>query len=229
MAQLQLQSVGTRRRPRRSTKPRRGTDRKRNGRAEVWLSPEDNGRRMSLAKFDRAQGVPGYLYELNRGVIEVMDVPRISHGLTVQAVRNQFTHFQLEKATISYIAGGSDCKLLLPGIQSERHPDLAIYIHDPPEGIDQPWDTWIPAVVIEVVSPRQETRDYDDKRADYLAAGVLEYWIIDPQAQAMLVLQRRGDVWVENRVKRTGKYRTYLLPGFEFVLKTVLAAGKQSK
>jgi Uma2 family endonuclease len=184
---------------------------------------------MSLAKFDRAQGVPGYLYELNRGVIEVMDVPRISHGLTVQAVRNQFTRFQLEKATISYIAGGSDCKLLLPGIQSERHPDLAIYIHDPPEGIDQPWDTWIPAVVIEVVSPRQETRDYDDKRADYLAAGVLEYWIIDPQAQAMLVLQRRGDVWVEHRVKRTGKYRTYLLPGFEFVLKTVLAAGKQSK
>jgi Uma2 family endonuclease len=181
---------------------------------------------MSLRKFDRAQGMPGYLYELNRGVIEVMDVPHISHGLTIQAARNQFVRFQLEQGTVRYIAGGSDCKLLLPGIQSERHPDLAIYLQDPPPGVDQPWDTWIPALVIEVVSPHQESRDYADKRADYLAAGVLEYWIIDPAAQSMLVLQRRGDVWVEHRVKRTGKYRTYRLPGFEFDLRPVLAAGR---
>jgi Uma2 family endonuclease len=184
---------------------------------------------MSLAKFDRAQGAPGFLYELNRGVIEVMDVPGISHGLTVQEVRDQFTRYRLERAIIRYIAGGSDCKLLLPGIQSERHPDVAIYLHDPPEGIDQPWGTWIPAVVVEVVSLGQQARDYEDKRADYLAAGVLEYWIIDPQAQSMLVLQRRGDVWVEHRVRRTGKYRTYLLPGFEFDLKSVLAARRQRK
>ena len=182
---------------------------------------------MTLAKFDHAQGQPGYSYELNRGVIEVMNVPGISHGLTIQEARNQFVRFQLEKETIRYIAAGSDCKLLLPGVQSERHPDLAIYLFEPPAGVEQPWDTWVPAIVIEVVSAGQEARDYQDKRADYLVAGVLEYWIIDPQAQSMLVLQRRGDVWVEHRVKRSGTYSTYLLPGFEFNLKAVLAAARR--
>jgi Uma2 family endonuclease len=184
---------------------------------------------MTLAEFDRAEGEPGHLYELNRGVIEVMDVPGISHGFTVQAARNQFTRHQLRKGHITYISAGSDCKLLLPGIQSERHPDVAIYLHDPPNGIDQPWDAWVPAIVIEIVSRGQEARDYEQKRADYLAAGVMEYWIIDPQAQSMLVLKRRGDVWVEERIKRTGKYSTYLIPGFEFDLKPVLAAGKHSR
>lgn len=184
---------------------------------------------MSLADFDRVEGEPGHLYELNRGVIEVMDVPGIPHGLMVQASRNQFTRHQLRKSHIIYIAGGSDCKLLLPGLQSERHPDLAIYLHEPPEGIDQPWETWVPAIVIEIVSAGQEARDYEEKRADYLAAGVMEYWIIDPQAQSMLVLKRRGDVWLEQPVKRTGRYSTSLIPGFEFDLKSVLAAAKRSK
>ena len=184
---------------------------------------------MSLAKFDRAEGEPGYLYELNRGVIEVMNVPGHSHGLMIQAARNQFTRYQLDEGVIRYISGGSDCKLLLPGVQSERHPDISVYIHDPPDGDEQLWAAWTPAIVVEIVSRGQESRDYEDKRADYLVAGVTEYWIIDPQAQSMLVLKRHGDTWEEQRLKRTAKYTPYLLPGLEFNLKAVLDAGKRSK
>jgi hypothetical protein len=43
---------------------------------------------MSLDHFDRATGQEGHLYELNKGVIEVVDVPQPSHGRQVHALRS---------------------------------------------------------------------------------------------------------------------------------------------
>lgn len=49
-----------------------------------------------------------------------------------------------------------------------------------------------PLLVVEVVSPRQENRDYRYKRSEYGARGILEYWIVDPMQQRVTVLE-----WVE--------------------------------
>jgi Uma2 family endonuclease len=49
-----------------------------------------------------------------------------------------------------------------------------------------------PLLVIEVVSPNQESRDYRYKRSEYAARGIAEYWIVDPIAQKVTVLE-----WVE--------------------------------
>ncbi|OCQ99301.1 hypothetical protein BCD67_08855 [Oscillatoriales cyanobacterium USR001] len=49
-----------------------------------------------------------------------------------------------------------------------------------------------PLLVVEVVSPRQENRDYRYKRSEYAARGILEYWIVDPIQQQVTVLQ-----WIE--------------------------------
>ncbi|MGV0107976.1 putative restriction endonuclease domain-containing protein [Nostoc sp. DSM 114160] len=40
-----------------------------------------------------------------------------------------------------------------------------------------------PLLVVEVVSPNQENRDYRYKRSEYAARGIVEYWIVDPIAQ----------------------------------------------
>jgi Uma2 family endonuclease len=42
------------------------------------------------------------------------------------------------------------------------------------------------------VSPNQASRDYRYKRSEYAARGVAEYWIVDPIAQKVTVLE-----WVE--------------------------------
>ncbi|QLE54701.1 Uma2 family endonuclease [Nostoc sp. TCL26-01] len=42
------------------------------------------------------------------------------------------------------------------------------------------------------VSPNQENRDYRYKRSEYAARGIVEYWIVDPIAQKVTVLE-----WVE--------------------------------
>jgi Uma2 family endonuclease len=49
-----------------------------------------------------------------------------------------------------------------------------------------------PLLVVEVVSPNQEKRDYRYKRSEYAARGIAEYWIVDPIAQKVTVLE-----WVE--------------------------------
>jgi Uma2 family endonuclease len=49
-----------------------------------------------------------------------------------------------------------------------------------------------PLLVIEVVSPNQEKRDYRYKRSEYAARGIAEYWIVDPIQQQVMILE-----WVE--------------------------------
>lgn len=49
-----------------------------------------------------------------------------------------------------------------------------------------------PLLVVEIVSPKQESRDYRYKRSEYGARGIAEYWIVDPMQQKVTVLE-----WVE--------------------------------
>jgi len=49
-----------------------------------------------------------------------------------------------------------------------------------------------PLLVVEIVSPSQENRDYRYKRSEYAARGIAEYWIVDPIAQKVTILE-----WVE--------------------------------
>jgi Uma2 family endonuclease len=56
-----------------------------------------------------------------------------------------------------------------------------------------------PRLVVEVVSPgtTNRDRDYINKRAQYGAIGVDEYWIVDPNAQKVLVLELAGEEYRE--------------------------------
>jgi Uma2 family endonuclease len=42
---------------------------------------------------------------------------------------------------------------------------------------------WAPDLCIEIVSPDSEARDWREKYLEYEAAGVKEYWVIDPASE----------------------------------------------
>ncbi len=70
-------------------------------------------------------------------------------------------------------------------------------------------------------SKRDWLRDYEEKRAEYLALGILEYWIIDRFARTMTVF--RPDL-AGLVIPADGVYRTPLLPGFELPMALLFGA-----
>jgi Uma2 family endonuclease len=98
---------------------------------------------------------------------------------------------------------------------SGREPDLlfvsAAHAHRiSPTYLDGPAD-----LVIEIVSPESVERDYQEKLAEYEAAGIPEYWIVDPQEEAALFYQ----LGVDGRyqlvtVPEDGIYTSRIVPGF---------------
>lgn len=189
--------------------------------ASIIIGPQDHGRRMSLDDFDTAEAREGRLYELSRGVINVTDVPNEPHGAIVDDVNRQLNIYRhTHPGVIHRIAAGSDCKLLIEGFESERHPDLAVYKTAPPE--TDVWSTWIPELVIEVVSADSGKRDYEEKPPEYLAFGVQEYWILDRVKGQFTSLVRTRGRWAEQVIRPPQSYRSRLLPGLELELTTSL-------
>ena len=193
--------------------------------AQLTIGPRDRGRRLTLDEFIAADDVAGYQYELARGVLVVTQVPRPSHGQIVRRVARTFDRYdQAHPGIISYQAGGGECRIRLPGMESDRHPDQALYLTPEPRGGD-PWRRWVPAIVVEVVSRRGEHRDYVEKREEFLRFGVLEYWIFDPIRRKVVVLLRAGDTWLEHELGEEATHRTELLPGLDVFVGEILGPG----
>jgi len=70
-----------------------------------------------------------------------------------------------------------------------------------------------PELVVELVSPSQENRDYRYKRSEYAARGILEYWVVDAIAQKVTLFQ-----WVE------GFYDEFVFTG-DMVIHSPLLGG----
>ena len=66
-------------------------------------------------------------------------------------------------------------------------------------------------------------RDYVDKRDEYLAIGVAEYWVINRFRDTMTVFRRGADGFEEQTISDRDVYITALLPGFELPLGKLLA------
>lgn len=177
------------------------------------IGPSDHGKRMSFARFVTCSFEDGWLYELARGVIVVTEVPGPSHGRIVYRLARLFILYnETHPGVINYQAGGMECRLRLPGMRSDRHPDQAVYLDPEPEG-PEPWTRWSPHLVVEVVSKGGKRRDYVEKREEYLRLGAREYWIVDPIARRLVVLTRAGDTWDEAVFAPGATYHCPTLPG----------------
>lgn len=86
--------------------------------------------------------------------------------------------------------------------------------------------TDIPSIAVEFVSAgrRNLIRDYEIKRDEYLALGILEYWVFDRFRRMLTVFQKDGDAYSETMIAEPETYRPALLPGFELPVARILAA-----
>jgi Uma2 family endonuclease len=191
--------------------------------SKIIVGPADHGRRMTLDEFDTAEGVEGRLYELSRGEVVVTDVPNPRHLRVVRTLRRQLEAYRVGRPDVIYeVLAGSECKLLIEPTQSERHPDLSIYKTSPPAEDSSVWSVWVPEIVVEVVSPGADQRDYVEKAEDYLHFGVKEYWIVDADRGTITIHRRSRGRWQKRELRGADRHTTHLLPGFELVAATLL-------
>ena len=102
---------------------------------------------------------------------------------------------------------------------SAREPDLMVVLN---EHLDRATDRRMLGaadLVVEIVSPDSVTRDRRDKLAEYAAAGVPEYWVIDPrEGREAFELFALGDdgYYVTARPDEHGRAHSAVLPGVWF-------------
>lgn len=73
-----------------------------------------------------------------------------------------------------------------------RIPDLVAVVR-PPE--DPNWVEEPPVLVVEVLSPSTRREDQLRKSGEYLAAGIGQYWVVDPELRELVVLAAADDGW----------------------------------
>jgi len=197
--------------------------------AKPILGPRQHGRKMSLRAFEFATVEEGYQYELARGYVVVSEVPNYLPAAMEGLIRDYLGRYRLDNPGVIHLnLGDSSNKLVVPDWESERHPDIAVYLSKPKGKKDRTmWRTWVPELVIEVVSESSRDRDYTEKRDEYWTLGVKEYWIVDAKLKQVLVLRRGRSQWTEKTLGPADPCETKLLPGFKLPCKAVFDAAGQ--
>ena len=103
----------------------------------------------------------------------------------------------------------------LPSRPSGREPDL-VFVSN--EHADRLRETYIdgPAdLAVEILSPESDARDRGEKFVEYEAAGIPEYWLIDPPRQRAWFYQLgQDDSYLAGPIDPDGFYHSAVLPGF---------------
>lgn len=113
-----------------------------------------------------------------------------------------------------------------------REPDLMVLSEESAVALDGAAQCLIthdmppPLIVVEVVSPQQENRDYRYKRTEYAGRCIPEYWIVDPIAQKVTVLEWVDGLYEEQVYQGEQTIVSPQLPSLKLTAARVLAAGR---
>jgi len=79
-------------------------------------------------------------------------------------------------------------------------------------------------LVVEVVSPGEENRrrDYADKRMQYQARGIPEYWLVDPEQETVMVLTLVEGEYQERVFQRSQAIISPTLPTLPLTAEQIL-------
>jgi Uma2 family endonuclease len=158
--------------------------------------------------------------EFTEGSVEVLPLPTRKHQAISRVLFLAFLSFvQGIGGTVFYAPLR---RRVIPG--RFREPDLVLLLN-----VNDPRNQnafWLGAdLVVEIVSPDYVERDTVIKRADYAEAGILEYWIVNPEEQTITVLKLEGSAYIAHGVFGRGETATSaLLTGFTMSVDAVCDA-----
>lgn len=164
----------------------------------------------------------GARYQLVEGDLVMSPAPSRRHQEIVQRILFALYAFVQSKGWGKVYASPIDVIL---SDEDVPQPDI-VYVSNSrssilvPEGIRGG-----PDLCVEVLSPGSEKLDRGAKRLLYARHDVVEYWIVDPDANRVEVYRLQEDPSTPERALSSAEtLTTRLLPGFSMILSEVFAA-----
>jgi Uma2 family endonuclease len=168
-------------------------------------------------------------YEWIDGVLIEMPTESELNAWLSLALQLYFIHAGLVKPRLTH---RYNCEIEVPVLKKKqarnRFPDFVIlrpeHIELTQKRLTIRLDMPPPVLVMEVVSPGQTNRerDYEDKRAQYQARGISEYWLLDSEQQVVIVLSLVDHVYQESKFQGSDRIISRLFPTFELTAEQVL-------
>lgn len=151
--------------------------------------------------------------ELVQGRLVFSPMPTITHQIIIAFLYQRLIAYLENTYSNALVLFASVPVRLAKGLL--REPDILVLL----KGLaSQKEDKFVeqPDLVVEVLSPGNRENDLIEKRAEYAAAKIPEYWIVDPIGKTVTVLTLRRGQYREHGVFVAGTVATSrLLPGFE--------------
>lgn len=170
--------------------------------------------KMTIAELDRLP-TDGNRYELIDGELFVSPSPFEPHQRAQMRLSRKLDQFAEDHDLGRVYTAPFDVYLSLPGATGDTRvePDV-LFVSKARLHIIQDWVRGAPDLVAEILSESTARADHYEKRDAYRAAGVREYWVVDPPHQTVTV--HRFDAGEAPQVlSREQTLTTPLLPGFE--------------
>lgn len=171
-------------------------------------------RRMTLEEFLSYDDGTDKRYELVDGVLVEMG----AESTTNTIIAGLLFRFFLQMGLPSYRIGFKQKIEVASRYVTARDPNLIVHTEDSFQAIDERKEACLkygepnPLIIVEVVSPGDETkdnyqRDYVQKPEEYADRGIGEFWRIDPERK-----------WIQIGVLMAGQYQFTVFKGDDIVV-----------
>ena len=185
------------------------------------LDEHSNGTLLTPEEFDAVDDYDDcWLYELINGVVVTGPIPPMREAVLTERLGSLLLRHQERRGAGSGLDETFHMRYVHCPSGDRRLVSRAVWCglgRLPDEATD------VPTIAVEVVSRRRRDRrrDYAAKRREYAAAGVAEYWIVDPQDRTVTI---HAGGKKPRRLRDGDALTTDLLPGFTADLRALFDA-----
>jgi Uma2 family endonuclease len=152
------------------------------------LPPSPAPRRVTAEEFAGMEDGPDFTLELVRGVIEKMPRAKRPHGRIMSKIDRLLGAF-VEAGRLGEVVVGDTGFLISRDPDTVRGPDVAFVSSARLRTVADP-DDWFPFgadLAVEITSPTDRPGRIEEKVADWLGAGTVLVWQVDPATRTVTV------------------------------------------
>lgn len=163
------------------------------------------------------------LLEYIDGFIYISPSPSTRHQRISRKLLVQLDRF-LEGKPCEVFSAPFDIELKNDRIEGKKVviPDLSIICDK--NGLTDSRYIGVPNLIVEILSPSNQSHDLITKLNIYMNYGVKEYWIVNPMLKSVTIYQLNDDMYDQYAIKtEEGQIRSGFLDGFSVELKELFS------